>query len=158
MGLFLGNRAVRLYAMWRDPDSLKKGYSANSYLRVLEDNLLGIWEPGLVFMQDNAPIHKARKITEWMQEQGIEIMEWPPYSPDMNPIEHLWFRLKELVYEVNPDIEKVGGNVDKVQEALFETLAKAWQLIEKDYMHDLIWSMQASVKALIETEGWYTRY
>ena len=93
-----------------------------------------------------------------MQEQGIETMEWPPYSPDMNPIEHLWFRLKELVYEVNPDIEKVGGNVDKVQEALFDALAKAWQLIEKDYLHDLIWSMQARVKALIEAEGWYTRY
>ena len=61
---FWGIERSDLYAMWRDPDSLKKGYSANSYLRVLEDNLLGIWEPGLVFMQDNAPMHKARKVTE----------------------------------------------------------------------------------------------
>ena len=28
----------------------------------LKDNLLGIWEPDLIFMQDNAPIHKAKKV------------------------------------------------------------------------------------------------
>ena len=144
--------------MWRDPDSPKTGYSANSYLRVLEDNLLGIWQPGLVFMQDNAPIHKARKITNWMEEQGIEVMEWALYSLDMNPMEHFWFRLKELVYEVNPEIEQIGGNVDTIQGALFDALAKAWGLIKEDYLHDLIWSMEAKVKALIEAEGWYTRY
>ena len=37
-------------------------YSANSYLEILKDNVLGIWQPGLVFMQDNAPIHKAKKV------------------------------------------------------------------------------------------------
>ena len=51
-----------LYKFARDFESKKLGYSANSYLEILEDNLLGIWQPGLIFMKDNAPIHKAKKV------------------------------------------------------------------------------------------------
>jgi len=40
-------------------------------------------------MQDNAPIHRVRKSKLWFQENDIEVMEWPPYSPDLNPIENL---------------------------------------------------------------------
>ena len=53
----------------------------------MTDNLLGIWQPGLIFMQDNAPIHKAKKVIEWFNENGIEVIHWPPYLPDLNPIE-----------------------------------------------------------------------
>ena len=104
------------------------------------------------------PIHTARIVREWLEENGIDVLEWPPYSPDLNPIEHLWFRLKNLVYQVNPDIEKVGGNVDTVREALFEALERAWTMIPEDLMLDLIRSMQRRVEAVIAAEGWYTRY
>jgi transposase len=42
----------------------------------------------MVFMQDNAPIHTAHIIKDWLEEMAIEVLEWPPYSPDLNPIEH----------------------------------------------------------------------
>ena len=85
-------------------------------------------------------------------------MEWPPYSPDLNPIEHLWFLLKEKVYKINPDMENVRGGDDAVREALFEALFKAWESLEDDYLHDLVWSMEKRVKAIIRSEGWYTKY
>lgn len=50
-------------------------------------------------MQDNARIHTARIVQDWLHEQEFEVLEWPPYSPDLNPIEHVWARLKELVNE-----------------------------------------------------------
>ena len=40
-------------------------------------------------MQDNASIHTSRLARDWLQEHGIEVTDWPPYSPDLNPIEHL---------------------------------------------------------------------
>jgi len=40
-------------------------------------------------MQDNAPIHKAHKVRDYLEEMGIEVMAWPLYSPDLNPIENL---------------------------------------------------------------------
>lgn len=45
--------------MRRDEESRARGYTAASYLGVLEDQILTIWEPGLVFMQDNARVHTA---------------------------------------------------------------------------------------------------
>jgi transposase len=54
----------------------------------LEDNLRDIWESGLEFMQDNAPIHSAQKVQDWLRNHEIPVMTWPPYSPDLNPIEN----------------------------------------------------------------------
>jgi transposase len=39
-------------------------------------------------MQDNASIHTAHKVKDWFEENGIQTTDWPPYSPDLNPIEH----------------------------------------------------------------------
>ena len=61
-GAFWGAGQSDLYKLARDFKAKKYGYSVNSYIEVLEDNLPGIYEPGLLFMQDNAPIYTARKV------------------------------------------------------------------------------------------------
>ena len=73
--------------MNKDETSKKQNYSAHSYIEVLEDQLFIIWSPSLVFMQDNAPIHTAEIIKEWFRNNDILVIKWPPYSPNLNPIE-----------------------------------------------------------------------
>ena len=46
-----------------------------------------------IFMQDNAPQHSAGDTMELFSRQQFELMEWPPKSPDLNPIENVWSRM-----------------------------------------------------------------
>jgi len=82
--IWVGGRSD-LFIMNRDETSKKQGYSAASYLEVLDDQLPTIWSPGMIFMQDNAPIHTAKVVKDWLQSNAIPILDWPPYSPDLNP-------------------------------------------------------------------------
>jgi transposase len=65
-----------------------------SYLKVLEDQIPKCFQPGMTFMQDNALIHTARVVRQWFADIAIPLTNWPPYSPDLNPIEQVWFHMK----------------------------------------------------------------
>ena len=72
---FWSRERSNLHRMVRDMDSRRQGYSAASYIDVLEENIPQIWEPGLLFMQDNAPIHTAHAVRNWFNDMGVDILE-----------------------------------------------------------------------------------
>ena len=51
-----------LYSLERNWEVKKMGYSVNSYIDVLEQNLTQFYQPGQIFMQDNAPIDTTKKV------------------------------------------------------------------------------------------------
>jgi hypothetical protein len=146
-----------LIIMERDPISPKGGYSSISYTNALSEGLLPIYN-GETFMQDNAPVHTSRHSINWLGTEGVYVLpNWPPYSPDLNPIEHLWPRLKEKVYQLHLYILDIT-NKEAQQDALTEHLPEAWESIALDVVQGCLNSMRNRLQACIDASGWHTRY
>jgi transposase len=143
--------------IYRSDCTAPKTFRANSYLAVLREQIPRTYEPGRIFMQDNARIHKAKKIRDWFEEEGIALLEWPPYSPDLNPIENLWAVLKEWINDYYPDLHNMGRSGEAYQR-LFQAIREGLDAIWQDMVDTLIKSMDTRVSALIHAKGWYTRY
>jgi hypothetical protein len=87
-GAIYGDRRSDIVIVDRDPDSEKSGYTANSFVAVLNDQIPRIWQPGMIFMQGNALIYTAKIIKKWFEDESVPLVEWPHHSPNLSPIEH----------------------------------------------------------------------
>ena len=80
---------MNLVYMKGDAALKKGGVMAQQYIEVLDKYLPTVLDHDSIFMQDNAPIYKAHVVTKWLKDIGIEVVDWPPYSPNLNPTENL---------------------------------------------------------------------
>jgi len=73
--------------------------NAAAYIDILENHLEldGLYNRDFIFQDDNAPCHRARIVTGWIDERW-DHLEWPPHSPDLSPIENVWALVKDLLW------------------------------------------------------------
>ena len=84
------------------------------YARMLADFLPQMYEPGQFWLQDNSRVHTAIKTRNLMMDYGVWWLPNPPRSPDLNPIEHFWLRLKEAVHRIHPELISMQGGKEKL--------------------------------------------
>ena len=96
-----GNRTERVsfMAAWHQHQLVApltdEGYCNRLVLETwLEEQLLPMLPYDSVIICDNASFHKGGRIETLIQQAGCHLVYLPPYSPDLNPIEHQWFVLK----------------------------------------------------------------
>lgn len=110
-------------------------------------------------MQDNASIHTAHKVRSWFQEQGIDLLkDWPPFSPDLNPIEHIWHHLKKTVCEMFSDVAADKSESEYARQRLESCLQAAWDCLPEGLFDNLWVSMSRRIEAVIAADGWHTKY
>lgn len=63
----------------------------------VEQVLLPQLRPGDIVMMDNLSSHKGTRITELIESVGAAVRYLPPYSPDVNPIEMIFSKIKQLL-------------------------------------------------------------
>ncbi|MBJ5594279.1 transposase [Salmonella enterica subsp. enterica serovar Typhimurium] len=79
------------------------------YREILDDHVLPfvrLQHPtgDLSLQQDNAPCHRSRIVSEWLDEHSSDVtsLPWPARSPDLNPIEHIWDAIERDVRGSDP--------------------------------------------------------
>jgi transposase len=150
-------RRSKLVIMERDPDAKKRGYSAKSYMEALTKGLLPHYRRSQLFMQDGAGIHRSRAVIAFHQEHHINAIVWPAYSPDLNPIEHLWWVLKRRMYKLYPQYNNYSQAQDE-WDGFCEALKVCWRGIPKKLIKRLIMSMPRRLHAVRKARGWQTKY
>lgn len=155
-GIWKGGRS-KLVIMTRDELAKKKGFTSNSYCWALEEGLLPNYDGTRHFQQDNASIHKSEQTTDFLITHGISFIDWPSHSPDLNPIEHVWARLKRTLYRMFPELSKLKGNTADIAK-FKECLQIAWEAIPQSFINTLLDSMPRRVAAVRQAKGSYSKY
>jgi transposase len=68
----------------------------------VREALLPGLRPGDIVVMDNLPAHKRPIVRSIIEEAGCELWLLPPYSPDFNPIEMMWSKVKQLIRGCEP--------------------------------------------------------
>ena len=128
-----------------------KTVNTAEYIKILESKLkmsMTIHKCD-IFQQDSAPAHVSKVAKNWFRTNGIQILDWPGNSPDLNPIENLWMLLKRKLRQYNPS---------NIQELIYH-IKRVWCTeMSPEVCRSLVFSMPQRVKAVIQNKGYSTKY
>jgi len=132
----------------------KQNINSNTYIGALESHLLPFFDSleldEIVFQQDNARPHVSSTTLEWLERRGIETLDWPAYSPDLNPIENLWGVLVQRVYANG----RVYDNINDLK----ISIKNEWERIPKNILENLVTSMKTRIFDVLLSGGSNTKY
>jgi transposase len=77
--------------------SLPVHIDGETMIYFVEEMLAPTLQPGDIDFFDNCQIHKADEVEEATRERGARVIFVPPYSPDFNPIENCWSKVKSIL-------------------------------------------------------------
>lgn len=100
------------------------------------------------FQHDNDPKHTANIVKSYLSNSSIQVLSWPPQSPDLNPIENLWKIVKERCKDRKP----------KNLEEYSKILQTVWEGIEVQTLAKLVESMPKRCAEVIKNKGYPIKY
>jgi hypothetical protein len=125
-------------------DILKTGHLLESVEFLFPESPRQQW----YLLHDNAPIHKSKLTLEHLHNNGVTVLDFPPYSPDLNPIENLWQHVEKRVEQ------KGAITMDELQTAISEE----WSNTPIELLRKLAHSMPRRCRDVIEVNGDHTRH
>ena len=87
-------------------------------LAYVEQVLCPRLQPGQVVVMDNLPAHKVEGVRRLIEAAGAELLYLPPYSPDFNPIEQAWSKIKQQLRSAK------ARTVESLEAAITDALAQ----------------------------------
>jgi len=85
----------------------------------IEQELAPTLRPNDIVIMDNLSAHKNKSVRESIERRGATLRYLPPYSPDLNPIEKMWSKVKQLLRSAKARnyeklVEAIGDALDRV--------------------------------------------
>jgi hypothetical protein len=102
-----------------------------------------------VLQQDNAAPHRAALTRETLKACGVEVMEWPSLSPDLNPVENLWSIIVRNVYS--------DGRSYSSDEELWVAVKRAALAVPKETAQCLVEDVRKRLLKVLELQGKYVQ-
>lgn len=99
--------------------TMRGGVGSREFRRFIERQLIPHLRPGHIVCMDNLNAHKNAKVRQLIEGTGASILFLPPYSPDLNPIEAAWAKVKHLIRK----------RAARTVEQLRRTIYAAWKRI-----------------------------
>lgn len=99
------------------PMTIESPTDGDVFLAYLEQVLCPWLQPGQVVIMDNLAAHKVEGVRERIEATGARLIYLPPYSPDFNPIEQAWSKVKQLLRSAK------ARTLEALEIALAEALA-----------------------------------
>jgi len=104
-----------------------------------------------LFQQDGASSHRAEATQTWFERHQVNLLDFPTRSPDLNPIEVMWYLLELELRKVTPKPTTIND--------LTVSLMNCWQVLNStDIAFRLISSMPERVKAVVVSKGYSTPF
>ncbi|UYV74771.1 hypothetical protein LAZ67_12000909 [Cordylochernes scorpioides] len=98
--------------------------------------------PNALYQQDNARPHTARISQQALQD--VQMLPWPPHSPDLSPIEHVWDIIGRRLHALPQP---------RSEDELWQMVEREWRAIPQDAIRTLIDSLPRRVAACIAVRG-----
>jgi transposase len=102
--------------------SIEGSSDTDSFGRYMREVLAPHLEAGQIVLMDNLSVHTSKWVRDLIEEKGCQLWLLPSYSPDMNPIEEAFSKLKALLRKAKA----------RTLEALFEATAEALKAVSAD--------------------------
>lgn len=101
--------------------------TGESFLAFMQKEVCPRLKPGDIVIMDNLAAHKMKDVRNAVEKVGASIQLLPPYSPELNPIEKLWSKLKDFVRRQCTDTRDLFDNaVAKAMDAISADDLSAW--------------------------------
>ena len=136
--------------------ALVKGHiTGQKYISIIQDHLWPVIakhhiDLNCIYVDDNAPVHRAGIVTEYLRSEGIPVSEWAPQSPDMNIIENVWYYLKKELSKRTAPIRN--------ETELFNLCKSIWDSIPTGFVKSLYSTLPTRIKEVIKMKGQITKY
>lgn len=105
--------------------TIEEATDADIFLAYVENVLCPTLGVGDVVVMDNLSSHKVNGVSERIADRGAEVLYLPPYSPDLNPIEKAWAKVKQHLRSVRA----------RSKEDLDTAITEALSQITPDHAH-----------------------